>query len=80
MTKIEIFEKLKEMVVEQLDVDASNVTMDTEIIKGLNADSLDLVELLMNVESEWDLTIDDGDVADMVRISDVVNYIADNID
>ncbi|MDD7397873.1 MAG: acyl carrier protein [Eubacteriales bacterium] len=75
MTKNEILEKLKDMVCEQLRLERDAVQLETEIIKGLGADSLDLVELLMNVEAEWNIIVDDSEVGDLRLVSDVVDMI-----
>ena len=69
MTKNEILEKLKDMVCEQLRLERDAVQLETEIIKGLGADSLDLVELLMNVEAEWNIIVDDSEVGDLRPVS-----------
>ncbi|MDD4839343.1 MAG: acyl carrier protein [Clostridia bacterium] len=79
MSKTAIFEKLKGMIAEQLAIDPTTVTEDTEIIKGLGADSLDLVEMLMNVEEEWSIVVDDCDVAGLVTVGDVANFVASRI-
>lgn len=75
MTKNEILEKLKDMVCEQLRLERDAVQLETEIIKGLGADSLDLAELLMNVEAEWNIIVDDSEVGDLRLVSDVVDMI-----
>ena len=72
MTKNEILEKLKDMVCEQLRLERDAVQLETEIIKGLGADSLDL---LMNVEAEWNIIVDDSEVGDLRLVSDVVDMI-----
>ncbi|MGN1097124.1 MAG: acyl carrier protein [Christensenellales bacterium] len=79
MDKTEILEKLRDLVCEQLRLERNEVQLDTEIIKGLGADSLDLVELLMNVESEWNIIVDDSEVSDLRLVSDVVDMIARKI-
>ena len=80
MTKNEILEKLKDMVCEQLRLERDAVQLETEIIKGLGADSLDLVELLMNVEAEWNIIVDDSEVGDLRLVSDVVDMIERKIE
>lgn len=70
-----VFEKIQNMLNKQLGIDKSKITMDADIIKDIGADSLDIVELLMEVESEWGITIDDEDVKDFHTIGDVVSYI-----
>lgn len=70
-----IFEKLKDMIVDQLGVDADKIKPESDIIKDIGADSLDIVEMLMNVENEWNIVIDDSEVADMKTVGDVVGFI-----
>lgn len=69
------FDKVKEIIVEKLDVDESLVTMDTDIMKDLEADSLDAVEVILGVEEEYGLEIPDEDADGFVKVCDIVNYI-----
>ena len=75
-----VFEKLKEILALQLDADAEDMTMDTKIIDDLGADSLDVVEMLMSVEDEFDVEIPDEKIEELKTIGDVVEYIQSNID
>ncbi len=75
MEKKEILEKIRDLVCEQLSIERDAVKPETEIYKGLGADSLDLVEMLMNVESEWDIVVEDGEVGDLKVIGDVVDLV-----
>lgn len=75
MLEEEIFEKLKAIVVEQLGVDEESVTMEATFIDDLDADSLDIVELVMNIEEQFDLEIPDEDAEKIVTVGDVVKYI-----
>ncbi len=75
MSKEEIFEKLKEIIVEQLGVDGELVKMDATFVEDLAADSLDIVELIMEIENKFDIEIPDSDAEKIVTISDVVDYI-----
>ena len=70
-----VLEKVKALIAEQMDIDANDITESSDIIKDLGADSLDIVEMLMNVETEWGLVIDDEDVPTLHTIGDVVKYI-----
>lgn len=72
---MEMFEKVKEMLVEQLDVEAELVTMEAVIIDDLGADSLDLVDLVMELENEFDTEIPDEDIQNIKTVGDIVNYI-----
>ena len=69
------FEKIREIVVEQLQVDESAVQMETSLMKDLEADSLDAVEIIMGIESEFGIEIPDEDVESFKSISDIVKYV-----
>ena len=75
MSEKEIFQKLKIIVVDQLGVNEENVTMGATFVDDLAADSLDIVELVMTIEEEFDLEIPDSDAEKIVTIGDVVKYI-----
>ena len=79
MSSEEIFDKVKEIIVEQLGVAETAVTMEASFIDDLGADSLDIVELIMALEEEFDLEIPDADAEKVVTVSDVVEYIKDNV-
>lgn len=70
-----IFDKVKEIIVDQLGVDESEVTMEASFIDDLGADSLDIVELIMALEEEFDLEIPDKDAEKIVTVGDAVEYI-----
>lgn len=74
-----IFEKLKAIVVNQIGIDAGIVKPESDIIKDLGCDSLDIVDMLMSVEDEFGVTIDDSDVSEMKTVLDVVNFIDQRI-
>ena len=74
-----VFEKLQAMIAEQLNLDKDDIKLESNIVKDLHADSLDLVETLMNIEDEWGITIADGDVADIETVGDVVKLIESRI-
>ena len=74
MSSEEIFEKIKEIIVEQLGVAENTVTMEASFIDDLGADSLDIMAL----EEEFDLEIPDADAEKIVTVSDVVDYIKEN--
>ena len=75
-----VFEKLKEIIALQLDIDAETLTLDTKILEDLGTDSLDVVEMLMSVEDEFDVEIPDEKIEDLKTIGDVVDYIQDHMD
>jgi acyl carrier protein len=73
-----VFEKVKELIVEQLDVDPETVTMDTDFMKDLEADSLDAVEIIIGVEDEYGIEIPDEVAENFTKVSDIVEYIEAN--
>ena len=79
MTKEEIFDKVKKIIVEQLGVTDTSVTLEASFIDDLGADSLDIVELIMALEEEFDTEIPDADAEKIVSVGDVVDYIKENI-
>jgi acyl carrier protein len=72
------FEKIRDIIVEQLGVDESMVTMDTNLMKDLEADSLDAVEIIMAIEDEFDLQIPDEEAEKFQLVGDLVKYVDDN--
>lgn len=74
------FDKVREIIVEQLSVDESMVTMDTNLMKDLEADSLDAVEIIMAIEEEFDLEIPDEEAEKFQLVGDLVKYVDDNIE
>ena len=75
MAKEEIFDKLKELVVDQLGVEEDEVTMEATMQDDLGADSLDLVDLVMSVEEEFGVKGADEDLENIKTVGDIVNYI-----
>lgn len=78
MNADEIFDKVKEIIVEQLGVAENTVTYEASFIDDLGADSLDIVELIMELEEEFDMEIPDSDAEKIVTVNDVVEYIKNN--
>ena len=79
MSSEEIFDKVKEIIVEQLGVAETAITIDASFIDDLGADSLDIVELIMALEEEFDLEIPDAEAEKVVNVGDVVEYIKENV-
>jgi acyl carrier protein len=79
MSSEEVFEKVKAIIVEQLQVNEETVTEESSFIDDLGADSLDLVELIMALEEEFGIEIPDSDAEKVVTVADVVNYIKENV-
>lgn len=74
-----VLDKIKDMLEKQLGIDKSKITEDSDIIKDIGADSLDIVEFLMDAENEWVITIEEEDVKNLHTIGDVVKYIESRI-
>ena len=70
-----VFEKVKEIIVEQLGVEEDEITMESSFIDDLGADSLDIVELIMALEEEFDMEIPDEEAEKITSVGDVVDYI-----
>ena len=79
MNTEEVFEKVKAIIVEQLGVAEASVEMEASFIDDLGADSLDIVELVMALEEEFDMEIPDSDAEKVVSVGDVVEYIKENV-
>ena len=73
-----VFEKIVEILCEQLDLDPDRISMDTSITDDLGADSLDLVEVLMSVEDEFEVEIPDEEAEKFKSVADLVRYSEDN--
>ena len=71
----EIFEKLKDIVSKQLQIDSSTIKTDSNFTTDLDADSLDVVELVMTFEEEFDVPIEDDVAGEMSTVQDAVDYI-----
>ena len=74
-----VFEKLKLMVCEQLDVDADNVTEESLIYDDLGADSLDIFDLILEVQKEFDIEVSEDSIENILTIGDIVRYIESEI-
>lgn len=71
-----MFEKVKEIIMDQLSItDADMITMDTTL-EDLGADSLDMVEVIMAIEDEFDVQIKDEDLENLKSVSDLIDYIS----
>ncbi len=70
-----MFEKIQEIVSVQFNVEKDKITKDTLFKDDLNADSLDLVELIMSIEDEFDIEVEDENMEEINTIGDVVDYI-----
>jgi len=70
-----VFEKIRDIIVEQLGVDEGEVTLESKFIDDLGADSLDIVELIMALEEEFDMEIPDEEAEKISTVGDVVEYL-----
>ena len=78
--KSQNFDKVKEIIVEQLDVQADQVTAEASFIEDLGADSLDTVELVMALEENFDIEIPDEDAEKIKTVRDAVVYIDEHVE
>ncbi len=69
------FEKVKAILVEELDLDAEDVTLESNIKEDLGADSLDMVDLIMSIEDAFEIKVAESDAASIKTVGDIVNYI-----
>ncbi len=72
-----VLEKVKEILIEELDVEEDKVTLESKIKDDLGADSLDLFELISKIEDELDVTIEEDDYGKLVTVKDIVDYITE---
>ena len=70
-----VFEKIAQILAEQLDANVETITAETKIAEDLGADSLDVVELLMSIEDEFDVEVPDEEIENVKTVGDVVDYI-----
>ncbi len=74
-----VFEKIRELIVDQFGADEQEISMETSFIDDLSADSLDVVELIMAIEEEFNIEVDDSQVEQIQTVGDVVNYLSEKI-
>ncbi|MBQ4401928.1 MAG: acyl carrier protein [Synergistaceae bacterium] len=79
MTKEEAVAKLKAIVSDRLDVEADQVTPEKSFVEDLGADSLDIVELIMGIEEEFDIEIPDEDAEKLTSVGEAINYTLSKI-
>ena len=72
------FDNIIEIIVEQLKVDIDSVTMNTDLLKDLEADSLDAAEILVAIEEEYDIEIPEEEADKFQKVADIVNYVEEN--
>ena len=72
---MDVFEKVKKILCDQLDLEEEQVTEDAEVIEDLGADSLDIVDLVMTLEEEFDTEIPDEDIENLKTVGDIVKHV-----
>ena len=73
-----ILQRVRALISEQMSIDIDSIKADSNILTDLNADSLDIVEMLMLVEEEWGIIVDDDDMRGFSTVQSVVDYIEKN--
>lgn len=73
-----VFERIREIICDQLDLEEDKVTMDSDIIEDFDADSLDIVDLVMSFEDEFGLEVPDEQIEAFHTVGDIVRYIEEN--
>ena len=79
MTKEEVFEKVQAIVCEQLNVSKDKVTMEADLVEDLQADSIDTVEIIVQLEETFNLSVSDDDVATVKTVGNLVDAIAERV-
>lgn len=74
-----VFEKVRAIICDQLDLEEDKITMDSAIIDDLGADSLDVVDLVMSFEEEFDIEIPDEMIEDIKTVGDIVKCVEDHM-
>ena len=70
-----MFEKIKQLLVDELSVNPDDVTLEAELVSDLGINSIELAEIVMECETQFNITIDDEDLHTFVTVGDVVNYL-----
>jgi acyl carrier protein len=73
-----VYERMKKIVAEQLGVDEEQVTLEASFVEDLNADSLDLVDLIMTLEEQFGMEISDEDAEKIITVQDAVNFVEEH--
>lgn len=74
-----VFEKLKSILSEQLDIDEDSITPDSLLVEDLGADSLDAIDIVMSVEDEFKIEVPDEIIEKIETVRDILNYVENNI-
>lgn len=79
MTRAEVLAKLKEIIIDRLDVDEDQIKPEASFVEDLGADSLDIVELIMGIEEEFDIEIPDEDAEKLTSVGEAINYASEKL-
>ena len=79
MTREEVFAKLKEIIIDRLDFDEEQIKPEASFVEDLGADSLDIVELIMGIEEEFDIEIPDEDAEKLTSVGEAINYACEKL-
>ena len=75
---MDTFERIRELLTEQLDIEEEKITMESDILEDFEADSLDVVDMVMSLEDEFGVEVPDEAVEGLKTVGDVVRYIEEN--
>ena len=75
---MDTFERIRELLAEQLDIDEDKITMDSDILEDFEADSLDVVDMVMTLEDEFGVEVPDEQIENFHTVGDVVRYVEAN--
>lgn len=75
---MDTFERIRELLAEQLDIDEDKITMDSDILEDFEADSLDVVDMVMTLEDEFGIEVPDEQIENFHTVGDVVRYVEEN--
>ena len=75
-----IFDEVREILAEQLDVDKDSIEMDSKLAEDLGADSLDAIDIVMTIEDQYAIEVPDENIENMKTVEDIVSFIESNTD
>ena len=75
---MDTFERIRELLAEQLDIDEDKITMDSDILEDFEADSLDVVDMVMTLEDEFGVEVPDEQIENFRTVGDVVRFVEEN--
>lgn len=76
--RLMVFERIRKILCDQLDLEEDNVTMESDIVEDLEADSLDVVDLMMTIEDDFSIEVPDEEIENFRTVGDVVRFIEEN--